>query len=87
MEPYLLSALNDLKGRFSFVSAIRGKGLLAAMEFESDISPQVLAAANEAGLLLNAPRPTTIRFMPPLTVTKEEIDQAMERLGNALATI
>ena len=87
MEPYLLNALNDLKGRFSFISAIRGKGLLAAMEFESDISPQVLTAANEAGLLLNAPRPTTIRFMPPLTVTKEEIDQAMERLGTALATI
>jgi len=87
MEPYLLNALNELKGRFSFVSAIRGKGLLAAMEFEGDISPQVLTAANEAGLLLNAPRPTTIRFMPPLTVTKGEIDQAMERLGNALATI
>jgi acetylornithine/N-succinyldiaminopimelate aminotransferase len=57
------------------------------MEFESDISPQVLTAANEAGLLLNAPRPTTIRFMPPLTVTREEIDGAVERLGNALATI
>ena len=86
-EPYLLGRLNDLKGRFSFISDVRGKGLLAAMEFESDISPQVLTAANEAGLLLNAPRPTTIRFMPPLTVTKEEIDQAAERLGHALATI
>ena len=87
MEPYLLGRLNDLRSRFSFISEVRGKGLLAAMEFESDISPQVLTAANEAGLLLNAPRPTTIRFMPPLTVTKEEIDQATELLGNALATI
>ncbi|MBT97711.1 MAG: aspartate aminotransferase family protein [Dehalococcoidia bacterium] len=87
MEPYLLARLNDLKDRFSFVSEVRGKGLLAAMEFESDISPQVLTAANEAGILLNAPRPTTIRFMPPLTITKEEIDQGMELLGNALATI
>jgi acetylornithine/N-succinyldiaminopimelate aminotransferase len=87
MEPYLLSRLNDLRNRFSFISDVRGKGLLAAMEFESDISPQVLTAANEAGILLNAPRPTTIRFMPPLTITKEEIDQGMERLGNALATI
>jgi len=87
MEPYLLGRLNDLKGRFSFISEIRGKGLLAAMDFESEISPQVLTAANEAGILLNAPRPTTIRFMPPLTITKEEIDQGMERLGNALATI
>ena len=87
MEPYLLGRLNDLKNRFSFVSEVRGKGLLAAMEFESDISPQVLTAANEAGILLNAPRPTTIRFMPPLTVTRNEIDQGMELLGNALATI
>ena len=87
MEPYLLGRLNDLRSRFSFISEVRGKGLLAAMEFESDISPQVLTASNEAGLLLNAPRPTTIRFMPPLTVTKEEIDQATELLGNALATI
>ena len=87
MEPYLLGRLNDLKGRFSFISAVRGKGLLAAMDFESEISGQVLTAANEAGLLLNAPRPTTIRFMPPLTVTEGEIDQAMERLGTALATV
>ncbi|HIM63259.1 MAG TPA: aminotransferase class III-fold pyridoxal phosphate-dependent enzyme, partial [Dehalococcoidia bacterium] len=87
MEPYLLGRLNDLKGRFSFISEVRGKGLLAAMDFESEISPQVLTAANEAGILLNAPRPTTIRFMPPLTITKEEIDEGVERLGNALATI
>ena len=82
-----MGRLNDLRGRFSFISEVRGKGLLAAMDFESEISPQVITAANEAGILLNAPRPTPIRFMPPLTITKEEIDQGMERLGNALATI
>lgn len=87
MEPYLLGRLNDLKDRFSFIAEVRGKGLLAAMEFESGISPQVLTAANEAGILLNAPRPTTVRFMPPLNITKEEVDQGVERLGNALATI
>ena len=87
MEGALLGALNDLKSRFSFVSEVRGKGLLAAMDFESDISGQVLTNANEAGLLLNAPRPHTVRFMPPLTVTKEEIDGAAERLGDALSNI
>ena len=61
--------------------------MLAAMDFESDMSGQVLANANEVGLLLNAPRPHTIRFMPPLNVTKEEIDEAAERLGNALSNI
>ena len=57
------------------------------MDFESEISPQVLTNANAAGLLLNAPRPTTVRFMPPLTVTREEIDEGADRLSSALAKI
>ena len=87
MEGHLLGALNDIKGRFSFVSEVRGKGLLAAMDFDDNISGQVLTNANEAGLLLNGPRPHTVRFMPPLTVTKEEIDEAAERLSTALGKI
>ena len=87
MEPYLLSRLDEIKNRFPFVTEIRGKGLLAAMDFEEAISPQVLANANEAGLLLNGPRPNTIRFMPPLTVTREEVDEAAERLTAALSQI
>ncbi len=87
MESALLGSLNDLKSRHSFISEVRGKGLLAAMDFDSDISGQVLANANEAGILLNAPRPHTVRFMPPLTVTKEEIDEAAERLDTALSKI
>ena len=87
MESHLLGALNGLKSRFSFISEVRGKGLLAAMDFDSNISGQVLANANEAGILLNAPRPHTVRFMPPLTVTKAEIDEGAERLGVALGKI
>ena len=87
MEGHLLARLNELKGRYSFVSEVRGKGLLAAMDFDQDISGQVLTNANEAGLLLNAPRPHTIRFMPPLTVTREEIDEGVSRLGDALGRI
>ncbi|CAI8006795.1 Acetylornithine aminotransferase [Geodia barretti] len=87
MEPYLLGRLNEVKDRFSFVSEVRGKGLLAAMDFEDNISPQVLTNSNEAGLLLNGPRPNTIRFMPPLTVAREEIDEAAERLSTALSNI
>ena len=87
MEGHLLARLNELKGRYSFVSEVRGKGLLAAMDFDQDISGQVLTNANKAGLLLNAPRPHTIRFMPPLTVTREEIDEGVSRLGDALGKI
>ena len=87
MEVHLMDQLDQLKSRFSFVTEVRGKGLLAAMEFDSDISGQVLTNANEAGILLNGVRPNAVRFMPPLTVTADEIDEAVGRLGDALAKI
>ena len=48
------------------------------------ISGQVLTNANAAGLLLNGVKPNAIRFMPPLTVTREEVDTALERLEAGL---
>jgi predicted acetylornithine/succinylornithine family transaminase len=87
LEPHLLDRLNQLKARFSFITEVRGKGLLAAIYFDSDISGQVLTLANQAGLLLNGVRPNAVRFMPPLTVTAEEIDEAMGRLEEALKQI
>ena len=87
MGDLLQRRLNELKSRYSFVKDVRGKGLLVAMEFESDIAGQLLTHANAGGLLLNAVKPNAIRFMPPLNVTAEEIDQAMSLLGDALGKI
>ena len=87
LEPYLLGRLDELKSRFSFVAEVRGKGLLAAVEFEGDIAGQVLTNANAAGILLNAVRPNAIRFMPPLTITRAEIDEGVSRLEQALRQI
>ena len=87
MEKHLMDRLNELKSRFSFVSEVRGKGLLAAVEFESDISGQVLTQANEAGVLLNGVKPNAVRLMPPLTITALEIDEGVGRLEQALGKI
>ena len=87
LETHLLDRLNQLKSHFSFITEVRIKGLLAAIYFDSDISGQVLTLANQAGLLLNGVRPNAVRFMPPLTVTAEEIDEAIGRLDDALKQI
>ncbi len=87
MEPVLLGRLNDLKSRFSFITDVRCKGLLAAVEFDSDISGQALTNANEAGILLNGVKPNALRFMPPLNITPQEIDEGISRLEQALAKI
>jgi predicted acetylornithine/succinylornithine family transaminase len=87
MGHHLLTGLQGLKARFSFITEVRGKGLLAAMEFNNNIAAQVLTHANAAGVLLNAVKPNAIRFMPPLTITPAEIDEALARLEQALQHI
>jgi acetylornithine/succinyldiaminopimelate/putrescine aminotransferase len=87
MEKHLFGRLHELKTRFSFLTEVRGKGLLAAIEFDSDIAGQVLPRAHTAGVLLNAVKPSALRFMPPLTITAEEIDEGVERLEQALKKI
>ena len=77
---YLGQGLNDLMSRHDFITEVRGMGCLWAMLFDSDITPAVVGACNDAGILLNPLRPNAVRLMPPLTVTKEEIDEALERL-------
>jgi 4-aminobutyrate aminotransferase-like enzyme len=46
-----------------------------------------VAACRERGLLVNNVRPNAIRFMPPLTVTDDEIDRACTILEEALAAV
>ena len=83
----LTAGLEKLRGQHSFVTEVRGRGLLQAIEFSEEIAPDVLTACLEKRLLVNAPRPTSIRFMPPLVVTESEIDEAIEKLGAALAQV
>jgi acetylornithine/N-succinyldiaminopimelate aminotransferase len=67
------------------VVEVRGAGLLRAIGLERPIAEGVAERARELGLLLNAPRPNTIRLMPSLRVTEGEIDEMLELLGRALA--
>ena len=67
--------------------AERGAGLLRALVLPTDTAPQVVAAAqalSPVGLLINAPRPNLLRFMPALTISVHEIDQGMQLLRQAL---
>ena len=84
MGRHLEKGLNQLKADHEFISEIRGMGLLWAVQFNSDMSPAVVAACNNAGLLTNPLRPNAVRLMPPLTVTTEEIDEALSRMETAL---
>lgn len=66
------------------VNEVRGAGLLCAVGLDEPIAEAVAQRALELGLLVNAPRPNTLRLMPSLRVTPAEIEEAVELLGRAL---
>ena len=87
MGERLMQGLEELKSRFSFISQVRGKGLLVALEFDGDIAAKALSLTNEAGVLFNMVKPNTLRLMPPLTITPEEVDEGVSRLEQALSRL
>jgi acetylornithine/succinyldiaminopimelate/putrescine aminotransferase len=68
------------------VARVRGHGLLLGAVLPSDRAVAVTSAALAAGLVVNAPRPDTVRLAPSLLVTDEEIDEAVAILAGVLAT-
>jgi len=82
---YLISGLEKLKERYKFVTEVRGRGLLLAMEFNSDIAQSALDACLERGLLVNKLKPNAIRFVPPLIISDKEVDEALTILDKVLS--
>jgi acetylornithine/N-succinyldiaminopimelate aminotransferase len=81
---YLVERLRALARRQRAITAVRGLGLMVAVDLSVDAG-QVVAGARQRGLIINAVQPTTLRLAPPLIVSEAEIDQAVEMLDGALA--
>ncbi|MBN2075651.1 MAG: aspartate aminotransferase family protein [Dehalococcoidales bacterium] len=84
---YLKQGLQNLKDKYGFVTEVRGEGLLLAMEFDKDISADVVDNCIENGMLINKLKTNAIRFIPPLVMTTDEADEALGILGKVLAEI
>jgi acetylornithine/succinyldiaminopimelate/putrescine aminotransferase len=84
---YLMEGLNALKKKYGFITEVRGRGLLAAVQFDRDIGGEVLTHCLEAGVLVNRVKPNAIRIMPPLVISNKEMDTGLARLDKALAGI
>jgi len=84
---YLTKGLERLKQKFQFITDVRGRGLLVAVEFSSDIAGAALTACLDRGLLVNRVKPNALRFMPSLIIGKDEVDEALGILDEALTSI
>ena len=84
---HLSDGLNSLSDKHG-MEGERGLGMLRALKLGRDIGPALVKAAIERspeGLLLNAPRPNLLRFMPALNVSVEEIDLMLAWLDELIA--
>jgi acetylornithine/N-succinyldiaminopimelate aminotransferase len=90
-DPELLGRVGELGTRLAaglrelpHVSEVRGRGLMLACRLDVPAPEMVVRALTEQRLVLNATGADTLRLLPPLTISEEDIDEGIARLGRAL---
>lgn len=78
MGNYLVLKLKELNR--DYILEIRGKGLMVGMELSIKCE-DIVASAREKGVLLNCTSESVLRFVPPLTITKQQLDMAVSVLN------
>jgi acetylornithine/succinyldiaminopimelate/putrescine aminotransferase len=80
---YFKSKLEVLKTKYKTIKEVRGLGLMLAIELRKDVY-EIIQKAMAKGLLILSAGRTVLRFLPPLIITKEQIDQAINILDSIL---
>lgn len=80
---YILERLHEVAEKYQ-LKRIRGKGLLLAFDLSQARGVELVSECLREGLLINSPNPLTIRLMPPLIVSKEEIDIMLKILYHVM---
>jgi acetylornithine aminotransferase len=83
MGNYFKERLQELSQKYSFIREVRGMGLMLGVVMDRPGGPVVDACMKE-GFLINCIQENVLRFLPPLTVTEEEIDSLLEILDRIL---
>ena len=93
---YFMDRLHELEDRFEHIGDVRGRGLMIGLDFVKDqktrephgeLSNAVMEESFRRGLLLLTCGKSSIRFCPPLVLTKEEVDEGIELLAETLEAV
>jgi len=83
---YLEKRLHDLQEHHEIISEVRGRGLIWGLQSHVEVGP-VVQACQERGLLVLSAGPTVLRLLPPLTIRRDELDEAVDILGEAYGAL
>jgi acetylornithine/N-succinyldiaminopimelate aminotransferase len=81
---YLTKKLEELKDKYAIITARRGLGLIQGLEFSVPVSPIISQALIEQKLVIISAGTNIIRFVPPLVIEKEHVDEMVEKLSAVL---
>ncbi len=85
---YFLAQLQKLQARHSSVKAVRGMGLMLAIDLDSsDTAKAVVTQLLAKGILINRTHDTVLRFLPPYIIEKKHVDEVIHALDRAFAEI
>ncbi len=84
--PYLKEKLNELKEQYDFVRDVRGAGLMLGMELDRPVAPYIVKAQEKGLMLINAGQ-YIIRMVPPLVITRQNVDDMIAILKECLETV
>ena len=80
----VVEKLQELVSKYDILKETRGLGLMRALEFNVPVSPYV-SKALEKGLVIISAGTHIVRFVPPLVITKENVDEMISILESCLA--
>ena len=85
LTPYLEEKLDALVDKYPIVAARRGKGFMQGLVIEGTTVGRVVTKALANGLLVISAGSDVLRLVPPLVITKEHINEMIEKLEKSLA--
>lgn len=83
---YFLEKLQKLKARHNIITEVRGRGMMLACSLSIE-GAQIVAKCQEEGLLINCTGGKTLRFVPPLIITRQDVDEALYILDDVMEGI
>jgi acetylornithine/N-succinyldiaminopimelate aminotransferase len=81
---YLTEQLRIMMKNCRNIRGIRGRGLLQAIEFDSDIADELANVCIQRGLLVNRIKPNTLRLIPPLIISQSQLDEGLAILREVI---
>ncbi len=85
---HLVAKLKGLQAESrGLIKEVRGRGLLVGVELTQNRAMEIVTNSLNNGLMLNPANDNTLRFMPPLIITEQDVDEAVGILGSVIAEL